>query len=273
RFFGRPAPEFCKQPSPTCGKHRDAFRIDSLATRVVHEHIVHALEADRLMPQDLRYEIGAFEYIATANHNQQALGGTGYKPASDLESGHTGSLGTNQCPSNMEAILRKQVVQVIAGNAARDVRIFLTHELAVLIANATQPSVDLCLPPPRDDDAVEFSLAGLADLEPNSIVGKDFEFLDVLVRLPRHDRMHTAGVVADHPSQGATAVARGIGAESQVVLFGSRPQMVENDPGLDSGNPPLGIELENTCHVLGKIKHDRDVAALTCQGCSAAAAE
>src|SRR5437763_12330112 len=85
--------------------------------------------------------------------------------------------------------------------------------------------------------------------------------------------MHAAGVVADHTANGAAAVRSGIGAERELVLFGGSTQMVENDSGLNAGDAALGIELENLCHVLGKIEYNGHIAALSGERSSSAAAK
>ena len=65
----------------------------------------------------------------------------------------------------------------------------------------------------------------------------------------------------------------GIGAESQLVFFGGVAEGIEHDPGLHAGDAALGIDLENLRHVLGKIEHDGNVAALAGEGGAASAAE
>ena len=54
----------------------------------------------------------------------------------------------------------------------------------------------------------------------------------------------------------------GIGSEGEVMFFGGVAQSVEHDAGLHAGDAARGIDLEDFRHVLGKIQHDGDVAAL-----------
>src|ERR1700756_2122806 len=49
--------------------------------------------------------------------------------------------------------------------------------------------------------------------------------------------------------------------------------MVEHNPRLHPRDPTLGIKLDNLRHVLGKVEHHRDVAALTGERGPAAAAK
>lgn len=173
----------------------------------------------------------------------------------------------------MEVIFRKQVIQVVAGNAAGDIGILLAHQIAVLITNTPKAGVDVTAPVPRGNDGIEVSLAGLPNTQAESAIGKHFEFFDVLVSLARHHRMNAAGIVADHSAERAAAVARGIRAEGQVVFLGGGPKMVENDAGLHASDPALGVELEDVRHVLREVEDDGDVAALARERSTASAAE
>jgi hypothetical protein len=49
--------------------------------------------------------------------------------------------------------------------------------------------------------------------------------------------------------------------------------MIEDNAGLDSGNPLDRINLKNARHVFGEVQHDRDVAALPGERSSATAAK
>jgi len=68
-------------------------------------------------------------------------------------------------------------------------------------------------------------------------------------------------------------MAGGIGGEGEVMFLGGVAEVVEHDSGLHTGDAAGGIDLEDACHVLGKIEDDGDVAALAGERCSATAAE
>src|SRR5580704_2109835 len=85
--------------------------------------------------------------------------------------------------------------------------------------------------------------------------------------------MHAAGVVSDHAAQRASIVGRGIRSECQMMLFGGIAQTIENHAGLNPCDPPHGIDFKNLGHVLRKIEDHDDIAALSCEGSSTAAAE
>ena len=112
---------------------------------------------------------------------------------------------------------------------------------------------------------MELRIWGLAHAHALAIVCENLKFLDIFVGLARHDGVNAAGVVANHSSEGASAVRSGIRPEGQVMLFGLVPQMIEDDSGLHSRNAAFGVEFKNLCHVLGEVKHHGNVAALARQ--------
>ena len=173
----------------------------------------------------------------------------------------------------MKAIFRQQIIQVIAGDAARDVGKFLADETGVLIGNICQTAVDLATPSGFSADPSQIIGRSLPDFHAHAVVGDDFEFFDVVVGLSRHHRVDAAGIVSDHAPEGAAVVGCRVGCEGQMIFFGGVAEMIENDTGLDASDAAGGINLQDCCHVLGKIQHDGDVAALARQRCAAAPAK
>jgi hypothetical protein len=85
--------------------------------------------------------------------------------------------------------------------------------------------------------------------------------------------VHAAGVVTDHAADGAAVVRGGIGAESEVVLFGGGAQMIEYDSRLNASDAANGINFEDRRHIFGKIQNHGDVATLAGERSAAATAE
>jgi hypothetical protein len=112
-----------------------------------------------------------------------------------------------------------------------------------------------------------------AYFQAHAVVGHHFQFFDIVVGLAGHYGMHTAGVVADHAADRASVMRRGIGSEREMEFFGGVAQVIKHDSGLHAGDTSCGIDLENLCHVLGEVEHDRDVAALTGERSTTAAAK
>ena len=184
-----------------------------------------------------------------------------------------GAFGSDQRAGYVETIFGQQEVEVVSGNPPGNVGIALADEVGILVPEFFQAGIDFSAPAAFTDDLLQFSIAGLAHLHAQAVVGEDIESFDVVVGLARHHGMHAAGVVADHAAQGAAVVGGRIGPEGQVMFFGRVAQVVENHAGLDPGNAPLGIDLHDVAHVAGEIEHQGDVAALSGERSAAAAAQ
>lgn len=134
---------------------------------------------------------------------------------------------------------------------------------ARLVSEVTELTVDDAARPAGGDDTAEFVLARAADAHTAAVVGKNVEFLDIVDGFACHYRMHTAGVVADHPTDRAVLVGRGVGSESQAVLFRGVVEVVTNNSGLDTGEPVDGVKREEPVQALGKLDHHGDITVAT----------
>jgi len=85
--------------------------------------------------------------------------------------------------------------------------------------------------------------------------------------------MHTAGVVANHAAERAPPVRAGIGTEREAVRVGGMSQVVERDAWLNPRRARRRVDADNVIEMLGRVDDHRDVAALTSDACSRAAAE
>src|SRR6266566_1824347 len=74
--------------------------------------------------------------------------------------------------------------------------------------------------------------------------------------------MRAAGIIPDHPSERAAAMGGRIGTKSEMVFLGLISQRVQDDAGLNSGESPVRIDLEDLVHLLGEVQDHRDIAAL-----------
>ena len=206
--------------------------------------------------------VGGLEDVGIGDDQQHSLGRALDQAAGGFEDGDAGSFRTDQRAGNVEAILREQEVQVVAGNAARDVGIAAADKIAVGFGDGLQLRVDIASSSAGADDLVKFLGSGGADLHAQAVVGEDVERFDVVVSLPGHDRMNAAGVVADHASERAAVVRCRIRREGEVVLLGGVAEMVEDHAGLNAGKLAGGIDFEDLREVLGEVHHHGGVAAL-----------
>ena len=97
---------------------------------------------------------------------------------------------------------------------------------------------------------------------PLAAVGEDVERVHVVDRLaPRHG-VRSAGVVADHPAEGAAVVCGRVGAERQRVRRRGVAHGVADHAGLDARGAGLRVDLQNAVHVPGEVEHDGGVDRL-----------
>src|SRR5207248_8713182 len=141
--------------------------------------------------------------------------------------------------------LGQQLVERIAAYPAGDGREPGTQQLQVAVTQLPQASVDLPDPTGLCAELVELAVRGRSDGEPNAVVGEHLKALDVVQRGAGHHGVLAAGVVADHPAEGAGDVGGRVGPEGEPVLPGSLAQMVEDQPGLYARDAPGGVDLED----------------------------
>ena len=225
------------------------------------------------MRHDLGHMIGALVNVGVSNNQQNPCRRTLDQAACSLKHGNARAFGTDQRAGHVEAVFRKKKIQVVSRNPARNLRIALSNQIAVLIPQRFQSGVNPASPAAFPNDCVQFLIAGLTYFHSQAIVCQDLQFLDVVIRLPRHDRVHATRVVTNHSAQSATVMRSGIRSEGQVVLLSGVAQMVENYTGLHPSDAARWIDLQNLRHVLGEIQHDSNIAALPGKRSSAAAAE
>src|SRR5438876_7626672 len=225
------------------------------------------------MRHDLWHMIGALIDLGIGDDQQNPCRRTLDQAACSLKHGNARAFGTDQRAGYVEALFRKKKIQVVSRTPARNLRIALSNQIAVLIPQRFQSGVNPASPAAFPNDCVQFLIAGLTYFHSQAIVCQDLQFLDVVIRLPRHDRVHATRVVTNHSAQSATVMRSGIRSEGQVVLLSGVAQMVENYTGLHPSDAARWIDLQNLRHVLGEIQHDSNIAALPGKRSSAAAAE
>ena len=173
----------------------------------------------------------------------------------------------------MEALLGQELLEVVPGHAARDVREAIADGLAVLVAQGAQVPVDLSAAAPCRDDGVELGGAGGADPDAQAVVGQHLQLLDVLGGAARHHRVRPTRVVADHAAQRAVVVGGGIGPEHELRLRGRSLQRVEDRARQHTRAAGDRIDLQHPVQVFADVDHHGDVAALAGQAGAAPAGQ
>ena len=184
-----------------------------------------------------------------------------------------GALGANESTRNMEVVLRQQLVEIVAGDAARDARKLFADESGVAVAEACKSAVDLADAATTMDERVKtFGRRG-SDRHTRAVVENDIERFDVVNDFAAEQAVHAATVVANHATEGAAGVRGRIGRVGELMELGGIAQPVENDSGLNAGEPLRGVQFLKRIHETRKVKDNSDIDALAGEAGTRAARE
>ncbi len=132
-FFGI-ATEFAQQPALAFRQHGNALGMKVLLLHVLNENVIHAFQSDRLRLAYLRDVIRRRVNVLVAKHQSRAF----FRPVNQADFGgegdHACAFRADESFGDVEAALRKQLIEAIAGDAPRDVGIAAAYEIGVLIA-------------------------------------------------------------------------------------------------------------------------------------------
>src|SRR6185436_12854436 len=124
-------------------QQRESVRIQSLVLLIAHEQVVEALEPDRAEVADARYVIGGVVDARISEDEESARGRAVDEARRRLEHEHARRLRSDERTGDVKTVLGQQLVEVVAGDAARDFRKARANQIGVLIANLSQSRVDL----------------------------------------------------------------------------------------------------------------------------------
>src|SRR5208282_109606 len=198
--------EFDHQPAGAFGQQREAIEVHTFAAARFYHDVVETFEADGAMLHDLRDVVGADVDVGPSDDEEHPRRRTFDETAGGFENRDACAFGTDQRARHVKAAFGEQVVEVVSGNAARNVGKLAADLLAVAVGEGLEAGVDFGAASTFANEEVEIVGAGRANVHALSAVGEDFERLYVVVRLAGHDRVHAAGIVADHASEGAAVV-------------------------------------------------------------------
>src|SRR5215207_1202976 len=96
--------------------------------------MVEALQGDGAVLHDLFDVIAGIEAVLVAERYGLAELGAVHEARSRLKDGDAGALRADQGACDVEAVLRHELSQIVAGAAAGDLRVALPDEIGVLVA-------------------------------------------------------------------------------------------------------------------------------------------
>ena len=267
------AAQLAQQPPAAVGKVAEVLHVEALGAHVAHQPLVDALQRDGPVLEHRRQVVGGLVDVRVAEHHQGAGGRAGDQVHRGLEHGDERALAADQGAGDVPAVLGQQLLQAVAGHAAGDPREAGADLASVALAQLPQPPVDLADPARPAGEAVPLLRRGWPDPQAGPVVGEDLQLGDVVGGPARHLRVHPAGVVPDHPAEGAVVVRGRVRAEGEAVPLGRGAQHVEDHARLDPGEPALRVHCQHPVEVLREVDHDGDVAALPGQAGAAAAGQ
>ena len=106
------------------------------------------------MLQDERHIVGGDEGIGKAEADEDAARRAVHQAQRCFEHGDAGAFAADQRARDVEAILRKQLVEVVAGDAAGNFREALANERRVRSRMVSQAGVDFSRGGRRGDDVL-----------------------------------------------------------------------------------------------------------------------
>ena len=138
RFRGCLRAEFDKQPSATGRKQCKAFGIDAFLARARDENVVETFEADGFVLKDFGDAIGALVNVGISDDEQDAGRRTFDQTESRFKNGGASSFGADQGAGDVESVFGEKLIQVVAGDAAGDLRKALADLIAILVRTCSQ---------------------------------------------------------------------------------------------------------------------------------------
>src|SRR5690606_7966697 len=206
-----------------------------------------------------------------AEHDQAPRGGDRDERQLGAEHGDQGALGADEGAGQVERAAGQQLVEVVAGDPARDVGVAAADLAGVLGGDLAQPPDDLGRAASPGDDPLVLLVVGGADPHAGAVVGEDLQADHVVGGLAVQLRGGAAGVVADHAAERAVGVGGRAWAEHQADRRELPVELVQHDARLDhTGAGPL-VDGDEAVAVLRPVDDDTGVAGLTGQAGAAAA--
>src|SRR6266699_715582 len=184
------------------------------------------------MSKDLHEMITGGIDVGVAEYQERASGRAVDQANGSFEDSDTGTFRANQGPRDMEAVFRQELIEVVARDAARNVRKALPDQTGIPVAQGLESCIDLAALATLLNDAFEFLVARHAGTYAQAIVGQYLQFFDVIICFAGHYGMNATGIIPDHAAEGAARVSSRVWTEGEFIMFRRVAQVIENDAWL-----------------------------------------
>ena len=270
-FFRGPRSQLYEQKAPAGRQLRQVAQSHALAPHEVHQQLVESLKANGPVLQGPRNRVCRQKCIGKTQYGEQAERRAGAQVKRGRDDVGAGSLGAHQRAGHVEVVLRQQFVEVVSGDTPRNARELLPHQLGILVADSGQPRVDGAHASTCLDFGGQLLRRGGAHRQPGAVVEQNVEGFDVVHHFAAQQPVNTATVVADHASESAAGVRRGVGRKGKVVFLGGIAQVVENNARLYDRQSCGGIDHRQFIHEARIIEYHGHIGALASETGSGAA--
>ena len=107
------ATELDQQPAVAIGQHRARLGMHVLVAHFADQQMIHPLEPHRAEGQDIGDMVAGGVYVRVAEHDHATRLRTGHQLQLRFQNDDTGSLGADQRPRHVEALVLEQLVEVV----------------------------------------------------------------------------------------------------------------------------------------------------------------
>ena len=211
-------PELDQQPAaPAFGKQGQIVGVQSLLVHVADQPVVDAFQTDRVLGHDFGNRIAGFVDVGITQHQQRPLGRMMDQPHFGFEQQGTSAFGSDQRAGDVKAIFGQQFIETITGDPPGNVGKPLADGIGIMIPEPAKFGINLRLRAAGADDAFVVFIRGLGEVQLLAFIGHDVHFVQVIDAAAGHHGMHAAGVVPQHPAEGAVVVRGRIRPPGQIV--------------------------------------------------------
>ena len=191
--------------------------------------------------EDGRHRVGGLDHRGVAQHQHLAHRLVGHQAHGRAQHDAEGALGAGEEALEAPAVLGQQVLVGVAADLPGEAPELGAHVGQRGVGDRGQRVAG------RRRPATGPHLAGAeGDVEAHHVVGG----------AAVAERARAAGVVADHPADGAARVRRGVGPEAQPLGQGGALQGGVHGARLDHGRAGLGVDGQHPVEVAGGVDHD-----------------
>src|SRR6266404_2335739 len=159
-FGGGVGAELHHQPATAFGQQREAFEVNAFSAARVDHDVVKTFEADGAMLHDVGDVVGTEINIGPSDNEQPPRRRTLDQAAGGFENRDASAFRADESTRHVKAVFGEQVVEVVSGNAARNVGELATNLLSVAVGDGVESSIDFGASTTFLDEAVEVIRAG-----------------------------------------------------------------------------------------------------------------